>query len=72
MLYVKHKEQEYKSIKAINNFWINKRMILPSDLASFNRDKVIKEAREVNAKSSMLWNIIFDIVLYLHKRLVEI
>jgi len=72
MLYMKHKELSYEIIKAINHIRINKQMILLCELFGFNGDKVTKEAHKVNATSSILWKVMFNVVPKLYKRLVEI
>ena len=71
VLYMKYKELSYETIEAINHIRINKRIILPCELFGFNRDKVTKEAYEINATSSILWKVTFDVVLKPYKRLVE-
>ena len=69
--HVNQKEIGCEVIESINHVRMSKRMMLPCEIFGSKGDKVTKEAREVNATSSIMWNVKFDIVPLPHKRLVE-
>ena len=68
---MQQKNKECETIEAINHVRMRKKIMLLCKLAGFYGDKVIKEAREVNEQSTMLWEIMFNNAPKLCTRLIE-
>ena len=52
--YIEEKELRYKTLGAINQVRICKKMILPCELTGFYRNKVMKKARELLEKNLII------------------
>ena len=60
--YIRNQEFRSEIIALINQVRIYKRMMLPCELIGFQGSNKIKEARECEEKSYVIWKFDFEVV----------